>query len=177
MGKITFPKKSVPSRLHIQTSMSLTLQRTKRSGDDSLVLVSYSPQQLAKMSVRGNYTFDNDLRLSFGVSSNYISSMSSYYAPESADTLGGIVPGGFIGTGSDPYFRFATNIRLSNFAIANLIAGKSIKEKYGTMFINLKLENIGNYRYKYPTDAANTWADKGLFGRGRSFLCTIGYKF
>jgi outer membrane receptor for ferrienterochelin and colicin len=177
MGKITFPKKSVPSRLHIQTSMSLTLQRTKRSGDDSLVLVSYSPQQLAKMSVRGNYTFDNDLRLSFGVSSNYISSMSSYYAPESADTLGGIVPGGFIGTGSDPYFRFAANIRLSNFAIANLIAGKSIKEKYGTMFINLKLENIGNYRYKYPTDAANTWADKGLFGRGRSFLCTIGYKF
>jgi outer membrane receptor for ferrienterochelin and colicin len=172
MGKITFPKKWKETDWKIEAALSATLQSSNRKNLDSAV--SYSPEQLAKFSIRGNHTLKNGLRMSLGVSSNYVSSMASYYAGDGSGNS--TIPSGFVGGVSNPYLRFATNLRLSNFSISNLTKKKDEKGNYGTMYINLKVENISNHRYRYPVDASNGWADKGLYGRGRSFLCTIGYK-
>lgn len=125
---------------------------------------SFSPPVLGTANITGSYK-----NFSLGISANYVGKMFAHYKDSYFKKDSTFVPGEFIGEQTDDYFRFSTNFRLDNIRFFN--------EETGGFYFNLKISNLLNTRYRYPTYNTVTWATKGILGRGRQFLLSIGYNF
>jgi len=155
-------------KLILNTNGSVTYQVTKHISEVGPDLdaesrgdtVSFSPPIFGTFRITGVYG-----RFSFGAGINYVGKMKSEYSigNENSGT------GKYIGEDVNGYERVSANMRLSNIRI--------FKEDKGGFYFNLKVSNLLNRTYYYPTHNTNRWADKGVLGRPRQFLLTIGHTF
>ena len=104
-------------------------------------------------------------KLSLGAQLNYVGSMESYLRIEDFNPK-------YIGSTTDEYFRLGINLRLQDLVLNR----KEVNPRVG-MYINLRVSNFFNTKYRYPTYTINEWADRGMLGRARQTLLTVGYKF
>lgn len=70
------------------------------------------------------------------------------------------------------YWRNSLNVRVGNLHIS-----KENKLKEGGYFVNLKISNLFDTEYIYPNHSYTAYFDKGVYGRRRQIVGTIGFKF
>lgn len=146
----------IPSTIKLTGTASFTYQNTRylstnQTGDT----VSFSPPVLATFQIRL-------LRKmwSFSFISNYVGRMHSYYSYKKS---------AYSGQFEEDYIRLSANIRYQ-------VPMKN-KNLRWSFYVNLKMDNILNTNYQYPTYSVNPWANKGIVGRGRVTMLSLGYLF
>ncbi len=161
-------------RINLRTSLSVSFQNTRNVAPDSLsealkqqiedTLVAFSPRVLGTANIVARYK-----KFSIGLSANYVGAMVAY-TPQpriiSADSMITTPP---LGANTDPYLRLSANFRVDNL--------RFFQEKNGGFYVNLKISNLMNEQYSYPTYTNIRWAKLGLLGRPRQFLLSVGYVF
>ncbi|GEM_PF-1103997 len=154
----------------LNTSLDVSYQKTVIANETELILQevldtasfepSFSPQLL------GNFRFTASTgNMSFGAQLNYVGDMNAYLL------LTNGVPE-YIGDQTDDYLRLGLNYRIDNIKF-----GPKEPNKKGGLFFNARVSNFLNTQYRYPTYTINPWADRGMLGRARQLLFTLGYKF
>jgi len=146
----------IPSQIKLTGTASFTYQNTKylsvnQTGDT----VSFSPPVLATFQVRL-------LRKmwSFSFISNYVGRMQSYYSYKNS---------AYAGEFEEGYIRLSANLRYQ-------VPMKHNNQRW-SCYANLKVDNLLNTQYQYPTYSVNPWANKGIVGRGRVVMLSFGYHF
>ncbi|MCP4215847.1 MAG: hypothetical protein GY765_14435, partial [bacterium] len=115
---------------------------------------AYSPKFLGYM--KASYFFSK--HISLALSGNYVGPMETYYDQSIALPVRQ-------GNRTDGYFRLGANLRVRNLFSTG-------------MFLNVRVSNILDEEYFYPTTSNNQiFAKDGTIGSGRSFLLTLGWKF
>lgn len=136
--------------------LSITYQNTEdeRAGYENID-VAYSPHLLgyAKLSYKLTDT------VTVALTGTYVDEMET----EWDETLNNGA-GGRIGDPVDDHFLVGANLRLDNLFDTGW---------YGSV----RVSNILDEDYRYPTYVNNTWADKGTLGAPREYLVTVGVKF
>lgn len=151
----------IPRRPYIIATGSFTAVRTTYLSDNKAdSTISFSPPFLATLQLRGTYRI-----FRFGVMGNLVGPMRALYDDKS---------GSYLGDPADAYVRVSANIR------AELPFSKdkpSSKDFDCSIYFNLKVDNLLNAQYHYPTYSNNSWASRGFLGRGRQLLFTVGFLF
>ena len=153
---------------NLNVTLSATYQETKDQNRTDLD-VSFSPNLLGYFKVLYDFRFrktdDNKSILTVGMTGNYVDRMLSYWDTRLEDAAD---PGsneiGRIGEETQAYFVLNGNARLNNLLLSGL-------------WIDLKIYNLLNTKIYSPTYTYNAWADKGMLGRARHIMISIGYKF
>lgn len=139
--------------LNFTTELSLTYQDTEDQrdgfGDRE---PSHSPQWLGYL--KAAYRFENNISLA--ATGRYVDEMEAGWNDSTNRR---------IGEKSDDYFLLDVNFR------ADDIAGKK------GVYFNLRINNLFDEKYQYPTTTTNTWQTQGSIGDGRVIMATVGYKF
>lgn len=157
-GKAATVGAELTTQLHfsnrLQFDVSATYQQTenKRGGYENIE-VGFSPNLLGYLKM--NYELIDDLNIA--LTANYIDEMYPMWigAPET---------GAYQGDKTGAFYLINTNIRKNNLFVEG-------------MYANLRVYNILNTEYLYPTHEVQLWATKGLTGRGREIMFGLGYKF
>ena len=105
-------------------------------------------------------------KVSIGIHSNYIGAMNSSIAIDNDIEE-------YVGNSSKPYSIASLNMRVSGMRLKRKKKGHN----ESGLFMNVKLSNIFNTTYFYPTTTNAQWALNGIQGRGTSLLLTLGYAF
>ncbi|NRA13513.1 MAG: TonB-dependent receptor plug domain-containing protein [Crocinitomicaceae bacterium] len=150
------------SLITFRASLSASLQVT--SDENSSLIdhsVAFSPQFLSTVKVAAYWK-----KFSLGLNVNYVSAMKSLY--RSVDPVTNVTTLK-VGESYDPYFRCSINLRCRNFL--------RLDPSHKGFYVNCRIANLFNKQYQYPTFASNSWADKGMNGRGRQIVVSLGYKF
>ncbi len=134
-------------------------QKTKddRPGFEDLD-VEYSPKLLGYF--KASYNFDFGAVLS--VNARYVDKMEPQWDVSKPNPDGTF--GGRIGLPVDSHFIVDANLRFNNLFNQGL-------------FLNLRVSNLFDTEYLFPTVGDASWADQGVIGRGRIFLVSMGYRF
>lgn len=112
----------------------------------------YSPKFLGYL--KASYAFNENV--SFAVNGNYVGEMEPYYDVSASARIGEKVDG---------YFLLGANLRVNN------LFG-------GGVFLNIRGSNLLDQEVRYPaTGNNNAYATYGTFGRGLTFLVTLGWKY
>lgn len=112
--------------------------------------VEFSPNFLAYLKAAYNFDFGT-----FAVTGRYVDKMVPHWD---------VVAGGRTGAEVDGYFILDGNFRFTNL----------FKKGY---FLNIRCTNLFGSEYLYPNVGDSGWADKGIIGKGRMFLVTLGKEF
>ncbi len=133
--------------------LSGMFQKTKdlRTGYKNID-VAYSPN----FSGNGKLFYQPITDVSIGLTFQYIGSMKSEWMVDSIPSEG---------------YRLAQDI--PGYSLVGLNLRKE-NLYYKGLFIQLKIDNLFNTRYRYPTTTSNSWIDKGVPGQRISWLLTIG---
>jgi outer membrane receptor protein involved in Fe transport len=161
-------------KIGLNTNLSISYQETKTrfnedndNGEEAKDFVprkvSFSPQLLGTVNVIAIYD-----RFSLGIGGNYVGEMNAFYSDSKVDDNGVLDPG-YIGDSTAGYFRLSMNVRFDNI--------RFFDELRGGFYFNFKVSNLLNKQYKYPTYSSVAWAQRGILGRSRQFLISIGYEF
>lgn len=150
-------------------NISFTYQKSENKDPEMQGdIVSFSPNFLGYFKV--NYQIKKNISAS--LDGKYIGAMHPFYdnaKDETLSTSDNFVRKGYIGQETDSYFITGCNIRVEN------VFSKTLKPN-GLEF-TLRVSNLFNVLYHYPTYSNNIWTDKGLNGRGREILLKLGYDF
>ncbi len=178
---ITSAEYSIPRSSANQKSLTFSLkgdvtyQRTKDARDPEFE-VSFSPDLLAgataSFEVSAPRIVGEQIKVrSFAVSvgMNYVGEMKAYYQPDTTGTTANPVAPYYIGEDTEGYARWSCNFRINDV--------RFFGEKRGGFYLNARVSNIFNKQYLYPTYDINSWATRGMLGRPRQILVTVGYKF
>jgi len=175
----SLPRSEGQKAIIFNLNADATLQRTADVNDDNRE-VSFSPNFLSGVSAGirieefGGGKRNGKLRAGIGsleltVGMNYVGAMRAYYEPDTLGTaLNPILPY-YIGDDTDGYARWSLNFRINDIRL--------FREKNGGFYANCRVVNLFDKQYYYPTYSINSWADRGMLGRPRQILITIGYKF
>lgn len=175
-----FPRSKDVREFMFTSNSYITYQQTKNidtlgNTNDN---VSFSPNFLAGANVsltlnrpRNRNTKKSIGNFVFTIGFNYVGAMNAHYESEFTGDQNNPIPPHFIGAQTDDYFRWTVNMRIND------IHFKPAKDGMGGFYVNLKIANIFDKKYNYPTYTINPWADKGIAGRPRQLLLTLGYKF
>jgi len=159
-GKLTTIGAELNLKWQVYNKLSLelsgTLQKTKdlRSGYSN-ILPGYSPQKLAYGKVLYNLSANTSISALF----HYVGEMETEWITETTPEAGER-----LSKKSDGFFITDLNFRKDNILNKNL-------------FLNLKINNLFNEKYFYPTTQSNSWIDKGVPGKTFGFLISAGIKF
>jgi outer membrane receptor protein involved in Fe transport len=175
IGKYFFTTKNDSSKFFFHAG--LTLQSTVRLADDEKGNLSkyFSDEQFHKDTTNNPISFSPQVL--FNLNIGYLKTMNfgKFSARIGTNYVGKMASqknnGKFIDNNmAAAYFRPFVNIRLSDIKPENL--------KNGGFFFNLKVSNFTNTTYAYPTVDGAVWAsNKGVLGRSRQTIGTIGFKF
>lgn len=138
----------------IFTEFSVSYQKTenKRKGCEH-IKAPFSPKFLAY----AKYTHSITKTIFYSFTANYIDKMYPVW-------IGDTETGAYQGDETDGFWIVNSNIQVNNFFIDKLYA-------------KLRIYNLLNTDILYPTHENQLWATKGIMGRSREFLFTLGYKF
>lgn len=114
------------------------------------IAIGYSPQWQGFLK----FTYKIET-ITLGLSTVYIDEMLTEVNPLSEERYGFEV---------ESYFNMNLNIRYNQI----------FKTPF---YLELYVNNLLNDKILFPTDATNTWAEKGLPGPTRNLLVTVGYHF
>lgn len=136
------------------TNISLTYQKTenKRAGYEH-IKAGFSPNLMANAKICYAITKD----FSIALTGKYIDEMYPFW-------LGNPQTGNYQGDKTDAFVLINGNIRKDNFFVEGLYA-------------NFRLYNIMDTDCIYPTHEVQLWATKGIIGRGRECMFSVGYTF
>lgn len=176
------PRTENQRSMSLHASTDMTYQRTIDFNDRDIE-VSFSPDFLAGANVSfeiGDLIVQSK-GLNMGsaiitVGMNYVGAMKAYYQSDTTDLSGNPIPPGYIGDDTDGYTRWSLNFRLNHIRFRQQTMNKSTAVSTG-FYLNARITNLFNKEYFYPTYTLNSWADRGMLGRPRQILVTIGYKF
>lgn len=183
-GSYTLPRSKNQRTLSFLVNGNMTLQKTTdRASTENAV--AFSPNLLAGFNIgfmiregRKPRKGPRIGKTSFSLGMNYVGAMEAYldYAQ---DTLNGepIVRSFRIGEDTDDYALWSFNFRMSDIRFKKSEEGKSGRNAPRGYYLNVKVSNLFNKKYWYPTYTLNPWADLGMLGRPRQILVTVGYKF
>ncbi len=121
---------------------------------------SFSPTFLGYFQTL--YSVTNSTTLAF--TGRYVGQMKSYWDAAAMANDSDNISDGYIGDEIDGYLLFNSNLRIKN------IFG------YG-LFLNLKISNLLDTQYRYPTTSEVNWADKGYPAPGRRINLSLGKEF
>ncbi|MCP4147822.1 MAG: TonB-dependent receptor [bacterium] len=139
-------------QLHLELSGTYQDTKDKRAGYEKIE-PGYSPNFLGY--IKASYFIDKDISLA--VTGNYVDEMGSYYDFTQS-------PPARLGERVRGYFLLGANVRVRNI--------------FGTgLFFNLRGSNLLDREALYPTTSNNSWATRGIVGKGNSFLLTMGWEF
>jgi len=152
----------------IRTEISVSYQNSQyKSLGMEDVTVEFSPKVLAYF--KANYQINDNL--SFSLLGNYVDKMESQWDNTPQDNNPANPPKGRIyGAAVDAYYLLGLNVRYDN--VANFSADPS-----KGLYLNMKVTNLLDAEYHYPSTSVSAWADKGVLGNGRTFIVSAGYKF
>ena len=134
-------------------------QQTNDMNNDDLT-PSFSPNYLAYF--QGSYNFMENGVVS--VTGRYVSEMESYWDVSRTNDDPDNLELGYIGDKIDGYFTLNSNLRFSDLM------------NYG-LFVNIKVSNLLDTEFRYPTTSEVTWANKGYSAPGRTYFISIGREF
>ncbi len=145
-------------------SWLLDLSGTYNSSKDETagygqVDVNYSPTFLGYMKI----AYQATKKTNVGLTGRYTGKMVTEWDPRPQSETKPDPPGR-IGRDVAAYFLLNANVRVADIVYQNL-------------YVAIKLENLLDTDYNYPTTTNNAWADKGFSGPGRAVFFTIGYEF
>ena len=146
--------------IKLELSGSFTYQTTKDKSYKEEIDAGISPNYLS--SFKTSYRITKNI--SVALTGNYVSSMEANYVDEIK--IGGIVyvPAGRVGEKVDGYFNLNANLHIENLPVKNL-------------FFNMRGTNLFGSDIYYPNMFSVRWYKKGMYGQGRYFEATLGYKF
>ena len=124
---------------------------------------SFSPPVLGNLVLSGN-----SRKLSFSAHVNYVGPMKAFIKPSSKINE----EPDYLGEDTSDYYRLGLNLRFNQIRFK-----KSAPQKEGGLFLNVRASNVLNVSYRYPVYTINPWADRGVLGRARQVMLTIGYQF
>ncbi|GAB5416731.1 MAG: hypothetical protein Crog4KO_22200 [Crocinitomicaceae bacterium] len=162
------------SKINLRSSVSLSLQNTRNVAPDSVSAevrerlesapVAFSPNTLGTANIAARYK-----SFTVGLSANYVGKMRSYTPQPQIVSTDSVIIESPLGDSTHAYTRISLNLRVDNIRL--------FKEESGGFYINFKIANLLNRQYKYPTYSNVLWAERGVLGRPRQFLLSIGYVF
>jgi len=140
----------------LSLEISGTIQNSKdlRQGYENID-VAYSPHTLGY----GKILYEICGSTSVSAVFHYVGVMETEWITESTPALGSR-----LAKKSDGYFVTDLNIRKENILNKNV-------------YVSLKIKNLLNKKYFYPTTQSNSWIDKGVPGERFGFLVSAGIKF
>ncbi len=148
----------------IDIDLAVTYQDTKDQNNEDIA-VAFSPKILAFAKIAINQDLNKLGKLTFAITGNYVDEMESYWDPTLTDPADVNSPAvGRIGDKVSSYFKLGANLRVDNFLLNGL-------------YFNVKGANLLDEQIHYPTYTRNQWADRGMIGRGRHIMFSLGYKF
>ena len=154
---------SVGGPLWIDANLDLSYQRTERevTREGLPREVDFSPAWLGGLRLTAKHKY-----VSLGLFANYVSSMK---APVNEVTEGNVTKFVPLSPETKDYLRLGFNFRLDGIRLFH--------EEGANFFCNLRISNLLDEQYRYPTHALVSWADRGVPGRPRQWLFTLGYNF
>jgi len=147
-------KYQVLKKLSVELSGIYQKSKDLRLGYENIKL-AYSPDFLG--NARFLYLFSGETSLA--ALFHYVGEMETEWETDSTPELG---------------------YRLSNKTKGYLIADINFRKENlldKNLYLNLKIMNIFNKKYFYPTTESNAWIDKGVPGERIGFLLSAGIKF
>jgi len=153
----------------LKTEVSATYQTSKyNSLGMNDVVVEFSPKWLGYF----NSVYNINDKLSVSVNATYTDEMEAQWDntpinPQDPNSL----PRGRYGKKVDSYFLLNANIRMDNLTF------KSQKNSSQHFYFNLKVNNILDTEFHYPSTSVSAWADNGVLGFGRSAILSGGFVF
>jgi len=121
---------------------------------------SFSPNYLGYFQT--SYSLRENTVVS--LTGRYVGKMRSYWDISQINNNFNQLSAGYIGKEIDGYFVLSSNFRMNQLF------------EYG-FFFNLKVSNLLDTEFRYPTTSEVLWADKGYLGPGRAFLISLGREF
>lgn len=147
-------KYQVLKKLSVELSGIFQKSKDMRTGYENIKL-AYSPEFLGYGKLLYLFSGETTLAALF----HYVGEMETEWETDSTPANGYR-----LSNKTNGYFLTDLNFRKENILSKNL-------------YLNLKINNLFNKKYFYPTTESNSWIDKGVPGQRFGFLISAGVKF